>query len=268
MVKCASTYYKRVINQYGISHFYRFHQSKDTHQIETSVPDVCTDIIFHHDPHRNDLGAYLYGSPLLPHAFEMIPGYHYFGVRFLPGNLPLVTDISMAETINQVIPLNNVGKHINLAELIGHQKSFESQIDMFLNFYKKSLHDQLNKDKSFGLKKYLINQILNSSGNIRVEDLADTSGYSVRYVNRMFKAEMGIPPKKFCKIVRFQRCLSDMCNRLRDSKDLNLGMLSFDLGYADESHMIRDFKEYTNRTPHEFWKELHGFQYLNRLKVV
>lgn len=268
MVKCSDAYYKKVVNQDGISHFYRFRQKEDLNQIETSVPDGCTDIIFSYDADKSHIGVNLYGSPLMPRTFDMTPGYYYFGVRFLPGNLPMVTGVNMADAVNSVIPLGGKAKQQNLAELIGSKDSFENQIEIFMDFYRRNLDDELSLVKNYELKKYLVSSILSSNGSVRIEELANSSGYSVRYVNRMFKSEMGIPPKEFCRIIRFQKCMSDMCSKYRGCEDMDLGMLSMDLGYADESHMIRDFKEYTNRTPHAFWSELGKFQYLNRLKFV
>lgn len=268
MVKCSSMYYKRVINDLGISHFYRFKQADNTNQIETSVPDGCTDIIFQYDASGEDVGVHLYGTPLAPHSIGMKPGYYYFGVRFLPGNFPLTGGLSMADTINMVIPLNFRTGYEDLAEAIGKTEDFQIQIDLFMNYYKKNIEDGAARVKNFTLKKYMVNQIISCNGKLKISELAKMSGYSVRYVNSVFTTEMGIPPKEFCRIIRFQKCLSDMCRGYSGHDRLDLAAMSMDLGYSDESHMIRDFKEFTQRTPLAFLKELSGFHYLNRLKVI
>jgi len=66
--------------------------------------------------------------------------------------------------------------------------------------------------KKGALKKYFVNQIIANDGKTRIGNLAKSSGYSDRYVNSMFTSEMGIAPKKFCRIIRFQKCLSDICS--------------------------------------------------------
>lgn len=268
MVKCSDMYYKKVINKLGISHFYSFQQDDNTPQIETSVPDGCMDIIFHFNAEKNDVGVSLYGTPLLPHSLDMRPGYNYFGVRFLPGNLPILAGICMADAINQVIPLDYLLKNEVLPNMVENSGSFENQINVFMNFHMKSYDTDDYKIKNFKLKKYFVNEIMRLNGNIKVNDLAEDSGYSVRYVNKMFKAEVGIPPKEFCRIIRFQKCLNDMCSKYGGCDGLDLEAMSLDLGFSDQSHMIRDFKEFTNRTPLAFLKELGRFNYLNRLKVI
>jgi AraC-like DNA-binding protein len=268
MVKCSSQYYKKVINRFGISHFYSFQQDHNTLQIETSVPDGCMDIIFHYDAGKNDVGASLYGSPLAPRSFDMIPGYHYFGIRFLPGNLPLLAGICMADVINKVTPLDFRLKDDSLTEMIENSDSFEQQINVFMSYYMNSLEHEISRAKNFEFKKYLVNEILKRNGNVKVNELALDSNYSVRYVNSTFKAEVGISPKEFCRIIRFQKCLSDLCTKYTGCNDFDMDTMSLNLGYSDQSHMIRDFKEFTKRTPSAFLNELGRFDYLKRLKIV
>lgn len=264
-----SYYYKKTINEYGISHFYTFQTDREHTQIETSVPDGCTDIIFHYDKESGDAGAYLYGSPLTPHAFELLEGYTYFGVRFLPGNSPITVDVStMADVINQVIPYKSIADDGRLPESIAVCPDFESQVALFLRDYLRSQEKEEEKSSNFTLKQYLLNTILGCSGNIRIEKLAKCSGYSVRYINRIFKDEIGISPKTFSRIVRFQKCLNDMSENAVWNAEMDMEPLLGDLGYSDQSHMIREFKEFSKRTPIRYLEELKKFDYAHRLKVI
>jgi len=44
----------------------------------------------------------------------------------------------------------------------------------------------------------------------KVKELADKTGYSVRYINKVFTDELGVPPKVFCKLIRFQYLLNSL----------------------------------------------------------
>ena len=268
MVKCGEVYYKKVMNELGISHFYCYRQAEGSNQIETSVPDGCTDLIFTYDAAHCNVGVDLYGSPLNPHSFEMVPGNNYFGVRFLPGNMLPATGLSAAEVIDQVLPLDDIPQYAELVERIAAEHTFDAQVNLFMKFYMEQNRKCLTPTRNSVLKKYLIRHILMHSGNLRVNELAADTGYSVRYINGVFKSEMGISPKAFCRIIRFQKCLSDLCSGYSAKQIEDISAEAMNLGYADESHMIRDFKNFSRRTPRGFLRELEQFQYSSRLKIM
>ncbi len=63
---------------------------------------------------------------------------------------------------------------------------------------------------------------------------------STRRFNHLFQREIGVNPKAFVRIRRSQSALSRL-QRLR-GKDPGLSLLAVETGYADQSHVIRDFK--------------------------
>jgi AraC-like DNA-binding protein len=79
----------------------------------------------------------------------------------------------------------------------------------------------------------------------RVTELADEAGLSLRRFNELFTREVGINPKSFVRIRRFQTALAHMqAGRITDWTSL-----AVESGYADQAHFIRDFKEFTGLTP-------------------
>lgn len=268
MVKLASSYYKKFVNNYGISHFYSFKLDKGVHSIETSVPDGCIDIIFNKDMEGGVMGASIYGSPLSPHPFDLNPGYEYFGVRFLPGNSPIIIDASASELINRV-ELVSGAEMTSLVEEIGECHDFNKRTILFLQFYLSKVDADIKFSPTRELNYFLVNEMIKYSGNIRIEKLSEKSGYSVRYVNRVFKDEQGIAPKSFCRILRFQSCMSALTLASNDdASESDFDLLVSKLGYSDQSHLIREFKEFSMRTPKKCLDELNEFDYRQRLKIV
>ncbi len=266
MVKLSSSYYKKIVNNYGISHFYSFQLDEGVNQIETSVPDGCVDIIFHYSGNGGQAGASIYGSPLEPHSFDMISGFRYFGVRFLPGNSPMLVDASVSELINQVTPLSG-DSNLKLTRLIAQGPDFETQVRAFFDFYLKELEQTHVGSCDYKLNQYLLKEIIQNFGNVKISELAEKSGYSVRYINRVFKEAEGISPKNFCRIIRFQCCMNAITH-LENNPNIDADELVCRLGYCDQSHMIREFKEFSKRTPLSYLEELKAFDYVNRLKIV
>jgi AraC-like DNA-binding protein len=79
----------------------------------------------------------------------------------------------------------------------------------------------------------------------KVREAAKSLGLSERRFIQVFKAEVGITPKLFSRIQRFQQTRFLM----RQSFSPNWAALAVDLGYFDQSHLIREFLEFSGFTP-------------------
>ncbi|UJR85217.1 helix-turn-helix domain-containing protein [Sandaracinus amylolyticus] len=82
----------------------------------------------------------------------------------------------------------------------------------------------------------------------RVDALAAHVGLSERQLRRAFDAVVGVGPKHYLRIVRFQRALA----MLRASTPRPAwGVIARDAGYFDQAHMIAELREMTGRAPSE-----------------
>ncbi len=89
-----------------------------------------------------------------------------------------------------------------------------------------------------------INIILKNSGVLNTETELDT-GISSRQLRRLFQFYIGDTAKVFSKVVRFQNIL-----RAKPStQSLRQNKLSFDAGYYDQAHFIKEFKIFYGVTP-------------------
>jgi methylphosphotriester-DNA--protein-cysteine methyltransferase len=68
----------------------------------------------------------------------------------------------------------------------------------------------------------------------------------------MFTRQVGLKPKTAARLVRFDA----VGRRLDRRRPLDWGQLAADVGYADQAHLIRDFREFTGSTPTEFLAQL------------
>lgn len=91
-----------------------------------------------------------------------------------------------------------------------------------------------------------IELIAQTGGTIRVDDLAGEFGYGRKRLDRMFQREIGWSPKKICRIIRFQHAL-----RLLPQVN-SLAEAAYELGYFDQAHFIREFRELSGRTPGDY----------------
>lgn len=84
-----------------------------------------------------------------------------------------------------------------------------------------------------------------AGGLLSVEDLSAAAGVSARQLERLFAHHVGLSPKAFLRVVRFQRVLA----ALRGQASPEWADLAVRLGYYDQAHFINDFRRFTGEAP-------------------
>jgi AraC-like DNA-binding protein len=91
----------------------------------------------------------------------------------------------------------------------------------------------------------LARHIVRAQGRLRIEPLAFAAGVSRQHLTRSFRESVGVPPKLFARLARFRAGLAYTgCG-----PNVDWAQTALDLGYADQSHMIADFREFAGLTP-------------------
>jgi AraC-like DNA-binding protein len=82
-------------------------------------------------------------------------------------------------------------------------------------------------------------------GRPRISGLAETAGLSLRQFERRFVSEVGMSPKLYARVARFEAALEI---RMR-APGLRWIDIAHDLGYHDQMHMVHDFRQFSGLTP-------------------
>jgi len=82
------------------------------------------------------------------------------------------------------------------------------------------------------------------AGQTTVDDLADHAGLSPRHLDRLFYAHVGVGPKMFLRMVRFRSVFHQI-----DGGAPNWATIAASAGYTDQSHLIRDFRQFAGCSP-------------------
>lgn len=80
---------------------------------------------------------------------------------------------------------------------------------------------------------------------VSVSQLADKFRLSIRSIQDVCSRALGVSPKWLIRCFRLQ----DALERLQTGIDMNLSVLAQDLGYFDQAHFTRDFKQITGVSP-------------------
>jgi AraC-like DNA-binding protein len=85
-------------------------------------------------------------------------------------------------------------------------------------------------------------------GTVPIQELAESSGLSLRHFQRRFRKLTGLNPKHYARICRIGHAV----HRKELEPDAPWTALAHEAGYADQSHFIRDFKALTGTLPRDF----------------
>lgn len=95
------------------------------------------------------------------------------------------------------------------------------------------------------VEHYIAAQMRAHNGNLRLSRLIDEVDLSSRHVRRRFIGLMGITPKTFARQLR----LSKIMARADQGPTPNWADLSYETGYCDQSHFVRECRSLTAQTP-------------------
>jgi len=214
---------------------------------------------------------YLGGTMTAYGVVHSEPGCILIGIRFRPGGFYTFFGMPMEPAVDTLLEFHN-------DELMQLMKDEEALSD--------SLNSWFANRPASGDKKYNFAELskiaCQSRGQASVETLATETHVSNRTLERIFKENVGIPPKEFLRIIRFQEVLRQL--RQPGAPDSATGpatpgattattpvpaesllRIAFDLGYYDHAHLTNEFKKYAGILPSElshFYKTgIAGSQY-------
>ena len=219
---------------------------------EKIIPDGFTEIIFHYkDPYRINIDGgwqiqskHLLAGQISNHFFLENTGQSgMLGIKFKPTALTRLFGLNMIELTDKVVALESkAGNRLDdIILIIQTGKTLEEKvrkIDLwFLNFIRLHPLSENVTDRVVAL-------IFEKKGMIAIKELTGIFHIGERQLERLFKKSVGLSPKFFSRIIRFNHIFQLMKDRDRIWTDL-----AFTSGFFDQSHFIKNFKEFTGEDP-------------------
>ena len=219
---------------------------------ETIVPDGCAELILHLGERfaggiegalLTQPDAVLVGPLSRPFLLSKPAGQiRTLGVRFRPGGLRSFLDTP----VHELADLASDGEAVfgrsaaRLADALSEAHDDAARLRRVECFLGERRRDSK-------LRSGLVRQVLTSRGRLRSDALARAAGLSLRQLERLFREDVGLSPKRLSRIVRFQEVLRRM-----GDEATNWVSVALDCGYFDQSHLVRDFSELTGVAPSRF----------------
>jgi AraC-like DNA-binding protein len=175
-------------------------------------------------------------------------GSDHIAVRFRPGGGHAFFDFPIDEVTNQVVPLDALVGASAVAELrdrLGETPGDESRCGVFERWL---LERRAAVHPYFATVRRAVDLLRGHAHRIRVADVCDQLGLSNRHLIKQFRQAVGLAPKTFARIERLQVVI-EAC---RGRTSVSWSQVAAQCGYADQSHLIREFRRMAGVSPSEF----------------
>lgn len=217
-------------------------ENKDS-QWERNFPDGCAGLVVNlgdtcitdNGSVKMDFGkTYVVGTMRSFKDSFIEENTHLFGVCLKPGAFPNFYDYApQNELIDQTIQLEKA-----------HSFAVDTFIKDPVHYLNKFFINRLQSGS--GILISVIADIHRTQGQSSISEIAERNFTTVRQLERNFKIQVGITPKEYSRIVRFQHALS----KIRVAgPETSLSTIAFECGYYDHSHLTNDIKRNTGLSP-------------------
>lgn len=185
--------------------------------------------------------SFLFGQATQYSQLTATGSFRNIGVSFQPAALRSVFRIEAIELTQRHTDINDLVKTTINDQLLNTQ-TLEQKIAVLEHFFLQQTTDCKGENDKV---KFALNQFQKGQELKQVQ--ADLK-ISERSLERLFKSYIGISPKLYSRICRFQSALKT----LRTANFNALTEIAYLENYFDQSHFIRDFKYFTGTTPKSF----------------
>jgi AraC-like DNA-binding protein len=233
---------------------------EDTPRKQTIIPNGLMEIMFHYGdmveyilPNKTASIEYkgiLCGQKSIFYDIYPTGKIGIFSAVLKPEGAMMFFDIPISEVYNKTLSIQDIflkdGE--TLQDKILNCRTNEERIIVFESFLSKKIIEK--KFYDFKRMAACLDKIIAGEAKANVAELAECACLSTKQFQRRFSEYIGILPKEYLRVIRFQNAI----HKKYINPALTLTNLSYDCGYYDQSHFIRDFKTFSGMTPKEFFQ--------------
>jgi AraC-like DNA-binding protein len=238
------------------------YQNAGTDEPEPVVPDGCVEIVFNL---ADRFRRYHANGDIETQAASLVAGQMHksiligpsgdvrlFGIRFRPAGAFPFFRFGMSDLADRIISLDSVwGTEVaSIEDRLSVARGFEAQVAVAEAVLTERISDKTTFDPWL---QNAVNLISSENGIKPVGRIAKDIGISERGLERRFRNSVGLTPKLFSRIVRFQRVLKT----LESSSEPDILETALSFGYFDQSHLTNDFRQFSGSSPAAFLERSH-----------
>jgi AraC-like DNA-binding protein len=191
---------------------------------------------------------FLYGQSTR-HTEQVTTGkFRTIGVYFYPDALKSIFGIDASLLTDKDTDLASVISRTDgdIEEQLLNASSEAKQIEILSDLFIRKMVS--NKTPRAANLQFGLEYIASNKGGLSLKEVQSQLCVTERTLERMFRESIGISPKLFLRITRFQCAL----NLIRTGSFSSFSEVAHNSDYADQSHFIRDFKAFSGIVPQLF----------------
>ena len=222
--------------------------------LQKIIPDGFPEIIFHFgDPYKIELkkdwepqAASLVAGQITSYFFLENTGQSdILGIKLKPAALTMLFGADMSLLKDKVVSFSQFGNmELNVIDQSIREVSDSIERINIINAHVLKLSSFV---QTHPLEK-VIDLIFSSNGMLPVSAISDQTEISDRQLERLFKKYVGLSPKFFARIIRFNYIF-----QVAQGKKLNWAEVGVESGFYDQAHFIKNFKAFTGEDPSRYF---------------
>ena len=189
----------------------------------------------------------LFGQTILPEILTLRESFTLIAYFFKPWALHAIFGIAAPDLTDKPIDLNLIApkKTTELQERLLNEASVEDKLALVDRYILGLIADAKNDCQ---IIKYATTKLTGTTSREVLTTIQKELFLTERTFQRMFEKNIGIAPNLYRRIAQFNAAFWQLNSKRYDK----LSDIAFRHGYADQSHYIRSFKEFTNLTPKDY----------------
>jgi AraC-like DNA-binding protein len=165
-----------------------------------------------------------------------------------------VFGVPLRELRAQVVPFSDLAaSDAHLSDELAELSNWDARFDRVERFVRERLQGAPESDPAVG---WAMNKLAAASGQVSLEQLVRELGYSHKHVIARFHDQVGVPPKLWARLLRFERLRAE----LRRGGRRSWAELAVTCGYYDQAHLGRDVRRFTGAAPGALLEAQGAFQ--------
>lgn len=217
------------------------------HSRERLLPGATTEMVFELRPSARGAAASVVAGPHSEYSvLDTSVAVSMVGVHFKAGGCFPFFGVPAAELHNLDVPLESLwrSRAAQVHELLLAAATADEKFDII----ERMLLDAHCETERHPAIAFALRELSTVPQRLNLAALADRIGMSQRRFIERFRTEVGMTPKLFARVQRFQGAI----RAIQPLEDIDWAQVAADCGYFDQAHFIHDFRGFAGLTPTEY----------------
>jgi AraC-like DNA-binding protein len=232
-----------------VDFFWIYEEYAPPHRAERLLPTGRSELVFSVDANgRAASGASGARSEAL--MLDTSTPFSVVAVHFRPGGSFPFFGVPSTELRNQGVPLDLLwGRDAaNFSDRLWEEKAADKRFNLLEEMLLTRARGRFDRQAAV---RYALDVFERSNGMQPVGDVIQRIGFSPRRFGELFRLEVGLSPKTFCRIRRFNEVL----RRIEGFTDVDWADVAVSCGYFDQAHFNHDFRAFAGLTPSAYLRD-------------